>query len=136
MAWSSNPGCHHQGSCRPRDGNTLIAIVGHPWRPFWIELTLLLVFCFLATADSMAYAVSVVVTGEATPPIAATRLGHGMGALTALLLVAGDGSINALQQFIVITAVPVTFILLPTAVTAPWHQSSERKGVDQNAVVT
>ena len=102
--------------------STLIAIVGAlPGAPFWIGLTLLLVFCFLATtADSMAYAVSVVVTGEATPPIA-MRLGWavGMGALTALLLVAGDGSINALQQFIVITAVPVTFILLPTAVTAP-----------------
>ena len=102
--------------------STLIAIVGAlPGGTLWIGLTLILVFCFLATtADSMSYAISVVVSGEATPPVA-LRLSWaiGMGVLTALLLLAGNGSINALQQLIVITAVPVTFVLLPTAIAAP-----------------
>ncbi|MEC7985098.1 MAG: BCCT family transporter, partial [Myxococcota bacterium] len=102
--------------------STLIAIVGAlPLAPLWIGIALLLVFCFLATtADSMAYAISVVITEKDTPPIS-HRLSwaFGMGLLTALLLLAGNGSINALQQFIVVTAVPVTLILLPTAITAP-----------------
>ena len=58
-----------------------------PWGPVLDRAHPPLGLCFLATtADSMAYAVSVVVTGEATPPIA-MRLGWavGMGALTALL---------------------------------------------------
>ena len=102
--------------------STLIAIVGAlPGAPVWIALALILVFCFLATtADSMAYAISVVVSGKATPPVA-QRLAWacGMGILTALLLLSGKGSIDALQQFIVVTAVPVTLILVTTAFTAP-----------------
>ena len=97
--------------------STLIAIVVH-LAPVLDRATLLLVFCFWPPPPTRWPMPSRWRPGsDAT---IAMRLGWavGMGALTALLLVAGDGSINT-SQFIVITAVPVTFILLPTAVTAP-----------------
>jgi len=37
-----------------------------------------------------------------------------MGAVAAILIKMGSGGIGALQSFIVITAVPVGFIMLPT----------------------
>jgi choline-glycine betaine transporter len=42
-----------------------------------------------------------------------------MGAVAAVLLLAGDGGLNALQSFIVITAVPVSFIIAATLITGP-----------------
>jgi len=43
--------------------------------------------------------------------------GIAMALMSALLLNMGAGQISALQQFIVITAIPVSLILLPTL----WH---------------
>ena len=42
-----------------------------------------------------------------------------VGALAAALLKLGGGSITALQYFIVITAVPVSLLLLPSLWVAP-----------------
>ena len=42
-----------------------------------------------------------------------------MGAVAAILLYMGEGSINALQSFIVVTAVPVSILLLPMLWLAP-----------------
>lgn len=42
-----------------------------------------------------------------------------MGGAAAVLISIGDGGISALQSFIVITAVPVAFVLLPSVIAAP-----------------
>ena len=83
---------------------------------------LVLIVIFLATTgDSIAYTISIVITGEDTPPRwirvfwAVT-----MGAVAAILLLIGDAKgIRPLQNAIVITAVPVSLILLPVLVGAP-----------------
>ena len=42
-----------------------------------------------------------------------------MGAVAIVLVTLGEGSVNALQSFIVVTAVPVVLLLLTTFYTAP-----------------
>jgi choline-glycine betaine transporter len=42
-----------------------------------------------------------------------------MGVVAGVLLIAGDGGLNALQSFIVITAVPVSILLGFTFISAP-----------------
>ena len=86
-----------------------------------VPLFIGLVFCFLATTgDSVAYAVSVVLSGRDQPPVR-MRIGWaiGMGLLAAVLLGVGQTGIDTLQQFIVITAAPVTLIMLPTLLGGP-----------------
>ncbi len=92
-----------------------------PGSTLWVPLFVVLVFCFLATTgDSVAYAVSVVVAEDDTPPVALrVAWAVGMGALAAALLGVGQRGIDALQQFIVLTAVPVTVLVAPTLVTGP-----------------
>ncbi|AXX86079.1 BCCT family transporter [Malaciobacter marinus] len=69
----------------------------------------------ITTGDSMTYTMSVVVSGS-TEPNAYLRVFWGvlMGALAIILISVGSGGITALQSFIVITAVPVSLILLPS----------------------
>ncbi len=69
----------------------------------------------ITTGDSMTYTMSVVVSGN-TEPNAYLRVFWGvlMGALAIILISVGSGGITALQSFIVITAVPVSLILLPS----------------------
>lgn len=82
---------------------------------------LLLTSIFVATTgDSMSYAIAVVHTGDDDPP-AGLRAFWGilMAAMAAVLLVMGHGQIGALQQFIVITAIPVSLVLLPSLWLGP-----------------
>ena len=74
----------------------------------------------VTTGDSMTYTISVVISGD-TEPNALVRMFWGaMMGVTALILISmGSGGISALQSFIVITAVPVSFILLPSLWNAP-----------------
>lgn len=84
-------------------------------------LFLILTTIFVATTgDSMTYAVSMVMTGTDHPQ-AAVRVFWGvmMGVVAALLISIGSGGISALQSFIVVTAVPVSLVLLPSLWTAP-----------------
>ncbi|MGF1908611.1 BCCT family transporter [Vibrio kasasachensis] len=84
-------------------------------------LFLILTTIFIVTTgDSMTYTISVVISGE-TEPNAIIRVFWGvMMGVTALILISlGSGGISALQSFIVITAVPVSFILLPSLWNAP-----------------
>ena len=106
-----------------------------------IPVGLLLVVLFMATsADSMSYAAAMVVSGQSTPP-AVLRLFWALmiGSLTLVLLRIGTSlgdstSINALQAFIVIAAVPVTPLVLTTLWTAPrlawkeWRRSNSPQG--------
>ncbi|NVK44303.1 MAG: BCCT family transporter [Oceanospirillaceae bacterium] len=84
-------------------------------------LFLILTVIFVATTgDSMTYAVSMVMTGTDHPQ-SAVRIFWGvmMGVVAALLISIGSGGISALQSFIVVTAVPVSLVLLPSLWSAP-----------------
>ncbi|MBR9827301.1 MAG: BCCT family transporter [Oceanospirillales bacterium] len=84
-------------------------------------LFLVLTTIFVATTgDSMTYAVSMVMTGTDHPQ-SSVRVFWGiiMGVMAALLISIGSGGISALQSFIVVTAVPVSLILLPSLWVAP-----------------
>ncbi|MBR7887485.1 BCCT family transporter [Marinomonas sp. A79] len=94
-------------------------------------LFLILTTIFVATTgDSMTYAVSMVMTGTDHPK-SSIRVFWGiiMGAMAAILISIGSGGISALQSFIVITAVPVSLVLLPSLWTAP--QIAKKMANDQ-----
>ncbi|WP_338751121.1 BCCT family transporter [Janibacter alittae] len=80
-----------------------------------------LTITFVATTtDSMSYAVAQACTAHDSP----SRWLRGlwtllMGGAAATLVSVGNGGISALQSFIVITAVPVGFVMLPSVVAAP-----------------
>ena len=75
---------------------------------------------FASTMDAMSYTVSAssMHRGE---PTGRVRLFWcvGMGLAGAALLGVGDGGVDALQSFIVVAAVPVGFVMLPTLWTGP-----------------
>ena len=102
-----------------------------------IPIGLVLVVLFMCTsADSMSYAAAMVVSGRNEPP-ALLRLFWALmiGSLTLVLLRIGSGlgdstSIDALQAFIVITAVPVTPLVLATLWSAPrlaWKEGQRQR---------
>ncbi len=82
---------------------------------------LVLTMTFVATTtDSMSYAIAAAGTRQGEPD-ARVRAGWAvlLGVAAAVLISIGDGGISALQSFIVITAVPVGLIMLPTLWLAP-----------------
>ena len=91
-----------------------------------IPLSIILIVLFMCTsADSISYAAAIVVTGKDIPP-KKIRLFWAIiiGVLTIALLRIGTEigdktSIDALQAFIVLTAVPVTPLIISTLWTAP-----------------
>ncbi|MFO7802742.1 MAG: BCCT family transporter [Desulfovermiculus sp.] len=100
----------------------LLAIVGQlPMDQILIPVFLLLIFIFLATTgDSMSLSIAICVTGYDDPP-SSMRVFWAitMGTVAAILIYMGSGGIGALQKFIVITAVPVALIMLPTLWCGP-----------------
>jgi choline-glycine betaine transporter len=100
----------------------LLAIVGQlPMDQILVPVFLILIFIFLATTgDSMSLSISICVTGNDDPP-SSMRVFWAitMGAVAAILIYMGSGGISALQSFIVITAVPVALIMLPTLWCGP-----------------
>ncbi|EAS64732.1 BCCT family transporter [Photobacterium angustum] len=74
----------------------------------------------VTTGDSMAYSIAMVVSGD-NEPDSKHRLFWAitMGVVAAVLLLAGDGGLNALQSFIVITAVPVSILIAFTLISGP-----------------
>jgi choline-glycine betaine transporter len=118
---------------------SLLAILSAlPLSGLLIPIGLLLVVLFMCTsADSMSYAAAMVVSGR-NEPSQRLRLFWALmiGSLTLVLLRIGTGlgdstSIDALQAFIVITAVPVTPLVLFTLWSAPrlafkeWQRSGQ-----------
>ena len=68
----------------------------------------------------MSFTMAMAVSGSDSPPTSVRVFwAVMMGAVAAILLRLGDGGITALQSFIVVTAVPVSLILLPLLWTAP-----------------
>ncbi|RKS08561.1 choline-glycine betaine transporter [Nocardiopsis sp. Huas11] len=84
-------------------------------------LMIIVALIFLAsTLDSMSYAISVSSMHEGEPSgMVRAFWCVGMGLAAVALLLVGDGGIQALQSFIVVTAVPVGLIMLPTLWTTP-----------------
>jgi len=84
-------------------------------------LFLLLTTIFVATTgDSMTYSLSVTLANSDHPPTALRVFwGLAMGTMALLLLSMGSGGIGKLQSFIVVTAVPVSLLLLPALWSAP-----------------
>lgn len=74
----------------------------------------------LTTTDSMSLTISMAITGSGEPSrVLRVFWALLMGAVAAVLLTIGEGSVNSLQSFIVVTAVPVSILLLTTFWTAP-----------------
>ncbi|MEF8943718.1 MAG: BCCT family transporter, partial [Desulfohalobiaceae bacterium] len=100
----------------------LVAIVQQvPGSVILVPAFLVLIFIFLATTgDSMSLSIAICSTGYEDPP-RGMRVFWAilMGAVAALLIYMGEGGISALQSFIVITAVPVGFIMLPSLWDGP-----------------
>lgn len=84
-------------------------------------LILILTTIFVATTgDSMSYTISMVASGHDEPKTAVRAFwGITMALMAAILLYMGAGQISVLQQFIVITAIPVSLVLLPSLWTGP-----------------
>lgn len=82
---------------------------------------LVLTTIFVATTgDSMSYTISMVATGHDQPNTGVRAFwGIALAVMAAILLYMGAGQISVLQQFIVVTAIPVSLILLPSLWTGP-----------------
>ncbi len=85
-----------------------------------VALLILTITFVVTTTDSMSYSIAAAGTKSGEPTRAVRAFwALLMGAAAAVLILVGDGGITALQSFIVVTAVPVGFIMLPTLWTAP-----------------
>ncbi|MGI5118782.1 BCCT family transporter [Marinactinospora thermotolerans] len=84
-------------------------------------IVLVVTVVFVAsTMDSMSYALAASGMRDSEPrPVIRAFWCVVMGAAAAVLIAIGDGGVNALQSFIVVTAVPVGLIMLPTLWTTP-----------------
>ncbi|MBU2897054.1 BCCT family transporter [Vibrio hepatarius] len=115
----------------------LLAITNQLPAPLLISvLFLILTTTFIVTTgDSMTYTISVVMTGSTEPnPLVRAFWGVIMGVVAIALISMGSGGISALQSFIVVTAVPVSFILLPCLWQAPRiaYQMAREQGLIVN----
>ncbi|MGK7751988.1 MULTISPECIES: BCCT family transporter [unclassified Roseovarius] len=79
-------------------------------------LFLILTTVFVATTgDSMTYVISVAMSNEDIPSLPVRIFwGIAMGVMALILIYTGSGGISKLQSFIVVTAVPVSLVLLPS----------------------
>jgi choline-glycine betaine transporter len=79
-------------------------------------LFLILTTVFVATTgDSMTYVISVAMSNEDKPALHVRVFwGVAMGVMALILIYTGSGTIGKLQSFIVVTAVPVSLVLLPS----------------------
>lgn len=100
----------------------MMAITDHlPFGVLFGFLFLLATIIFvLTTTDSMSLTISMAISGNGNPPRWLRAFYALVMGLVAIVLVSiGEGSVNALQSFIVVTAVPVVLLLLTTFWTAP-----------------
>lgn len=79
-------------------------------------LFLILTTVFVATTgDSMTYVISVAMSNEDLPALPVRLFwGVAMGVMALILIYTGSGGVGKLQSFIVVTAVPVSLVLLPS----------------------
>ena len=103
------------------DVATLTVAQALPLGTIMAAAILLLTTIFVATTgDSMSYTISMVATGHDKPNTGVRAFwGITLAVMAAILLYMGAGQISALQQFIVVTAIPVSLVLLPSLWTGP-----------------
>ncbi|WP_198674957.1 BCCT family transporter [Aliidiomarina taiwanensis] len=103
------------------DVATLAVAQALPGGTWMAAAVLLLTTIFVATTgDSMSYSIAVVGAGHDAPHFLIRAFwGGAMAIMAGILLYMGEGQIGVLQQFIVITATPVSFILLPSLWAGP-----------------
>lgn len=92
-----------------------------PWGTAFAVAFLLISIIFVATtADTMAYTIAVTLTGNDNPQ-RCLRVFWALlfGATAMAVLTIGEDSITSIQNFIIITAFPVSLLLLPTLWGAP-----------------
>jgi choline-glycine betaine transporter len=78
-------------------------------------LFLVLTMIFVATtSDSMSYVIAATMSDDNPSPMLRAFWGLSMGVMALILISTGSGGISSLQSFIVVTAVPVSLILLPS----------------------
>jgi len=103
------------------DVATLTVAQALPLGGLMAALILILTTIFVATTgDSMSYTISMVASGHDEPArVVRAFWGVTMSVMAAILLFIGEGQVGALQQFIVITAIPVSLVLLPSLYLGP-----------------
>ena len=103
------------------DVATLTVAQALPGGTWMAAAILLLTTIFVATTgDSMSYSIAMVGAGHDEPnPWIRVFWGGAMALMAAILLYMGAGQIGVLQQFIVLTAIPVSLIILPSLWTGP-----------------
>jgi len=103
------------------DVATLTVAQALPGGTWMAAAILVLTTIFVATTgDSMSYSIAMVGAGHDEPnPWIRVFWGGAMALMAAILLYMGSGQIGVLQQFIVITAIPVSFVILPSLWTGP-----------------
>ncbi|GAB5507999.1 MAG: BCCT family transporter [Rhizobiaceae bacterium] len=78
-------------------------------------LFLVLPMVFVATtSDSMSYVIATVMSDDSPSTALRAFWGVAMGIMALILISTGSGGIGKLQSFIVVTAVPVSLVLLPS----------------------
>ncbi|MCA8879156.1 MAG: BCCT family transporter [Rhodobacteraceae bacterium] len=83
-------------------------------------LFLVLTMIFVATtSDSMSYVIATSMSDDNPSPALRAFWGIAMGVMALILISTGAGGIGKLQSFIVVTAVPVSLVLLPSLWDAP-----------------
>jgi len=98
-----------------------------------IALLILTLIFVITTADTMSYSISMSVTGEGNPPKIVRLFWVAiMGIISVILINIGEGSISAIQSFIIVTAVPISIIMLPVVWTAP--KIAHKLAIAQNIV--
>lgn len=105
---------------------------------FGVMFLLATIIFVLTTTDSMSLTISMAISGHGDPPkLMRVFWAMLMGAVAILLLTIGGGSIDALQSFIVVTAVPVVFLMLTTFWTAPKAcvEMAKIQGIDTGQTV-
>ena len=118
----ANPGSVSTAFAGSNFPGALLAITQQLPFPMLISfLFIILTIIFIVTTgDSMTYTISIVISGESEPnSIIRTFWGVMMGVTAIALISMGSGGVTALQSFIVITAVPVSLILLPSLWNGP-----------------
>ncbi|SNZ07528.1 BCCT family transporter [Cohaesibacter gelatinilyticus] len=87
-----------------------------PWGFLISILFLILTTIFVATTgDSMTYVIAVTMSKEGDPSMPVRVFwGVAMGLMAMILISVGSGGVSKLQSFIVVTAVPVSLILIPS----------------------
>ncbi|TMV05636.1 BCCT family transporter [Ruegeria sediminis] len=78
-------------------------------------LFLVLTMIFVATtSDSMSFVIATSMSDDNPSPALRAFWGIAMGVMALILISTGSGGIGKLQSFIVVTAVPVSLVLLPS----------------------